>query len=116
MEIFRRYPSIELPTEFYDVRLCWMDTFPLSQPLNLRHPSRIQVADPVEDAPPTDEGITRDVRPEDVNCTFTAKVKDVTSLIMKTGLQQQSANIGSENWKLKVTLVFLSPNLSPATQ
>lgn len=74
MEIFRRYPSIELPTEFYDVRLCWMDTFPLSQPLNLRHPSRIQVADPVEEVPPTDEGITRDVRPEDVNCTFTAKV------------------------------------------
>ncbi|XP_066495286.1 cell cycle and apoptosis regulator protein 2 isoform X2 [Tiliqua scincoides] len=74
MEILRRYPSMELPKEFYGVHLCWLDTFPLGQPLTLRHPSRIQVANPAEEVPPVDEDATRDAQPEDVNCAFSAKV------------------------------------------
>ncbi|KAJ6653720.1 hypothetical protein lerEdw1_008791, partial [Lerista edwardsae] len=73
MEILRRYPSIELPKEFYDARLSWLDTFPLAQPLTLQHPSRIQVAEPAEEVPPTDEGTTGDAQPEDINSAFSAK-------------------------------------------
>ncbi|XP_062994996.1 cell cycle and apoptosis regulator protein 2 [Elgaria multicarinata webbii] len=73
MEILRRYSSIQLPKEFYDVRLCWLDTFPLAQPLTLRHPSRIQVANP-EEMPPADESPMQDAQPEDTNSSFSAKV------------------------------------------
>ncbi|XP_053125441.1 cell cycle and apoptosis regulator protein 2 isoform X2 [Hemicordylus capensis] len=74
MEILRRYASIQLPKEFYDVRLSWLDTFPLAQPLTLRHPSRIQVASPGEEVPPADEGTTLDAQPEDANSAYSAKV------------------------------------------
>ncbi|XP_048368911.1 cell cycle and apoptosis regulator protein 2 isoform X2 [Sphaerodactylus townsendi] len=74
MEILRRYSSIQLPKEFYDVRLCWLDTFPLAHPLTLRHPSRIQVASPTEEVPPTEEDATLNAQPEDFNSAFSAKV------------------------------------------
>ncbi|XP_042327713.1 cell cycle and apoptosis regulator protein 2 [Sceloporus undulatus] len=74
MEILRRYCSIQLPKEFYDVRLSWLDTFPLTQPLTLRHPSRIQLASPAEEAPQADESPTQDSQPEDTNSAFSAKV------------------------------------------
>nr|XP_034995580.1 cell cycle and apoptosis regulator protein 2 isoform X1 [Zootoca vivipara] len=74
MEILRRYCSIQLPKEFYDVRLCWLDTFPLTQPLTLRHPSRIQVASAAEEAPQGDEGTKQDAQPEDANSAYSAKV------------------------------------------
>lgn len=83
MEILRRYSSIQLPKEFYDVRLCWLDTFPLTQPLTLKHPSRIQVASPTEEVPPVEEGTARDAQPEDSNSVFSAKVRDwVSALLM----------------------------------
>ncbi|XP_077662061.1 cell cycle and apoptosis regulator protein 2 isoform X2 [Eretmochelys imbricata] len=82
MEILRRYCSIQLPREFYDVRLCWLDTFPLAQPLTLRHPSRILVADPAEEAaPPKTE---EDVVPEDADPAFSAKVM----LLSSPGLEE----------------------------
>ncbi|XP_061449393.1 cell cycle and apoptosis regulator protein 2 isoform X2 [Rhineura floridana] len=74
MEILRRYCSIQLPKEFYDVRLCWLDTFPLTQPLTLRHPSRIQVANPAEEVPQVDEDTMQDTQPEDINPAYSAKV------------------------------------------
>ncbi|KAL8173930.1 UNVERIFIED_CONTAM: Cell cycle and apoptosis regulator protein 2 [Gekko kuhli] len=74
MEILRRYNSIQLPKEFYDVRLCWLDTFPLTQPLSLRHPSRIQVASPTEEVPPMEEGTAQGAQPEDSSSVFSAKV------------------------------------------
>ncbi|XP_053222988.1 cell cycle and apoptosis regulator protein 2 isoform X4 [Podarcis raffonei] len=74
MEILRRYCSIQLPKEFYDVRLSWLDTFPLTQPLTLRHPSRIQVASTAEEAPQGDEGTTQEAQPEDANSAYSAKV------------------------------------------
>ncbi|XP_054854174.1 cell cycle and apoptosis regulator protein 2 isoform X2 [Eublepharis macularius] len=74
MEILRRYSSIQLPKEFYDVRLSWLDTFPLAQPLTLKHPSRIQVASPTEEVPPIDEGTVQVTQPEDTNSAFSAKV------------------------------------------
>lgn len=84
MEILRRYCSIQLPREFYDVRLCWLDTFPLTQPLTLRHPSRILVADPVEEAPEAEEDPTQDVVPEDTDPAFSAKVM----LLSSPGLEE----------------------------
>ncbi|XP_077160972.1 cell cycle and apoptosis regulator protein 2 isoform X1 [Paroedura picta] len=74
MEILRRYSSIQLPKEFYDVRLCWLDTFPLTRPLTLRHPSRIQVACPTEEGLPAKEGTAPVAQPEDSNSVFSAKV------------------------------------------
>ncbi|TFK08166.1 acetylserotonin O-methyltransferase [Platysternon megacephalum] len=84
MEVLRRYCSIQLPREFYDVRLCWLDTFPLTQPLTLRHPSRILVADPAEEAPETEEDATQDVVPEDTDPAFSAKVM----LLSSPGLEE----------------------------
>ncbi|XP_026571076.1 cell cycle and apoptosis regulator protein 2, partial [Pseudonaja textilis] len=74
MEILRRYCNIQLPKEFYDVRLCWLDTFPLNQPLTLKHPSRIQVASPAEELSPTEEDTKPEAQPEDANPAFSAKV------------------------------------------
>uniref|UniRef100_A0A8D0L8T2 Cell cycle and apoptosis regulator 2 n=1 Tax=Sphenodon punctatus TaxID=8508 RepID=A0A8D0L8T2_SPHPU len=84
MEIVRRYCSIQLPREFYDVRLCWLNTFPLTQPLTLRCPSRIQVADPADEAPETEEGAAQDVVPDDPIPAFSAKVL----LLSSPGLEE----------------------------
>uniref|UniRef100_A0A8C8S882 Cell cycle and apoptosis regulator 2 n=1 Tax=Pelusios castaneus TaxID=367368 RepID=A0A8C8S882_9SAUR len=80
MEILRRYCSIQLPLDFYDVRLCWLDTFPLAQPLTLKHPSRIQMADPAETVPETNEAAT----PKDLDPSFSAKV----ILLSSPGLEE----------------------------
>ncbi|XP_067399782.1 cell cycle and apoptosis regulator protein 2 isoform X2 [Emydura macquarii macquarii] len=77
MELLRRYCSIQLPQQFYDVRLCWLDTFPLTQPLSLKHPSRIQVANPAETLPET-------AAPEDMDPSFSAKVM----LLSSPGLEE----------------------------
>uniref|UniRef100_A0A8B9S8Q7 Cell cycle and apoptosis regulator 2 n=1 Tax=Apteryx owenii TaxID=8824 RepID=A0A8B9S8Q7_APTOW len=83
MEILRRYCSIQLPRGFYDVRLCWLDTFPLAQPLSLRHPSRIVVADP-EEAPEPEEEAEPDTAPGDADSAFSAKVL----LLSSPGLEE----------------------------
>ncbi|XP_063167594.1 cell cycle and apoptosis regulator protein 2 [Candoia aspera] len=74
MEILRRYCSIQLPKEFYAVRLCWLDTFPASRPLALKHPSRIRVASPAEELSQAEEDTRQEARPEDANPAFSAKV------------------------------------------
>ncbi|XP_042696243.1 cell cycle and apoptosis regulator protein 2 isoform X7 [Chrysemys picta bellii] len=84
MEILRRYCSIQLPREFYEVRLCWLDTFPLTQPLTLRHPSRILVADPAEEVPETEEDATQEDVLEDTDPAFSAKVM----LLSSPGLEE----------------------------
>ncbi|XP_060642916.2 cell cycle and apoptosis regulator protein 2 [Anolis sagrei] len=84
MEILRRYCTVQLPKEFYDVRLSWLDTFPITQPLTLRHPSRIQLASPAEEAPPAEESPALDSQPEDTNSSFSAKVL----LLSSPGLEE----------------------------
>nr|XP_020635995.1 cell cycle and apoptosis regulator protein 2 [Pogona vitticeps] len=74
MEILRRYCSIQLPKEFCGVRLSWLETFPLTQPLTLQHPSRIQVASPAEEAAQAEEGTVQDAPLEDASSAFSAKV------------------------------------------
>ncbi|KAJ7305183.1 hypothetical protein JRQ81_011089 [Phrynocephalus forsythii] len=74
MEVLRRYCNIQLPKEFCGVHLSWLETFPLTQPLTLQHPSRIQVASPAEEAPQAEEGTMQDGQPEDTNPAFSAKV------------------------------------------
>ncbi|XP_028564755.1 cell cycle and apoptosis regulator protein 2 isoform X5 [Podarcis muralis] len=90
MEILRRYCSIQLPKEFYDVRLSWLDTFPLTQPLTLRHPSRIQVASTAEEAPQGDEGTTQEAQPEDANSAYSAKEEE-TVQSSEQGFKQESS-------------------------
>ncbi|XP_062817110.1 cell cycle and apoptosis regulator protein 2 [Anolis carolinensis] len=84
MEILRRYSSIQLPKEFYDVRLSWLDTLPVTQPLTLRHPSRIQLARPAVEAPLAEESLALDSQPEDTNSSFSAKVL----LLSSPGLEE----------------------------
>lgn len=82
MEILRRYCSIQLPKEFYHVRLSWLDTFPLSQPLTLKHPSRIQVTSPAEELSQTEEDTRQEAEPEDANPAFSAKVNSWDPLLL----------------------------------
>ncbi|XP_062452967.1 cell cycle and apoptosis regulator protein 2 isoform X2 [Rhea pennata] len=83
MEILRRYCSIQLPRGFYDVRLCWLDAFPLTQPLSLRHPSRIVVTDS-EEVPAPEEEAEPDTAPGDADSAFSAKVL----LLSSPGLEE----------------------------
>ncbi|KYO44490.1 cell cycle and apoptosis regulator protein 2 isoform X2 [Alligator mississippiensis] len=83
MEILRRYCSIQLPPEFYDLRICWPDTFPLTRPLPLRHPSRIQVAEP-EELTEGEEDIGQEVTLEEADAAFAAKVM----LLSSPGLEE----------------------------
>ncbi|NXD18009.1 CCAR2 protein, partial [Nothocercus nigrocapillus] len=81
MEILRRYCSIQLPHGFYDVRLRWLDTFPLTQPLSLQHRSRIVLAEP-EEAP--EQAEAPDAAPRDADSAFSAKVL----LLSSPGLEE----------------------------
>lgn len=74
MEVLRRYCSIPLPGGFYDIRLRWLDAFPLEQPLSLRHRSRILVADP-DEVPEPQGGAEQDPAPHDADSAFSAKVR-----------------------------------------
>ncbi|XP_032144396.1 cell cycle and apoptosis regulator protein 2 isoform X2 [Sapajus apella] len=51
LELQRRYRSLLVPSDFLSVHLSWLSAFPLSQPLSLHHPSRIQVSSEKEAAP-----------------------------------------------------------------
>ncbi|KAK1342435.1 hypothetical protein QTO34_015200 [Cnephaeus nilssonii] len=53
LELQRRYRSLLVPSDFLAVHLSWLSAFPLSQPLSLHHPSRIQVSSEKEPAPDT---------------------------------------------------------------
>ncbi|NXA43621.1 CCAR2 protein, partial [Eudromia elegans] len=81
MEILRRYCSIQLPHGFYDVRLCWLDAFPLARPLGLQHRSHIVLAEP-EEAPGRADA--PDAAPRDANPAFSAKVL----LLSSPGLEE----------------------------
>uniref|UniRef100_A0A8B9CIQ8 Cell cycle and apoptosis regulator 2 n=1 Tax=Anser brachyrhynchus TaxID=132585 RepID=A0A8B9CIQ8_9AVES len=83
MEVLRRYCSIPLPGGFYDIRLRWLDAFPLEQPLSLRHRSRILVADPDEVLEPQG-GAEQDPAPHDADSAFSAKVL----LLSSPGLEE----------------------------
>ncbi|XP_066839489.1 cell cycle and apoptosis regulator protein 2 isoform X1 [Anser cygnoides] len=83
MEVLRRYCSIPLPGGFYDIRLRWLDAFPLEQPLSLRHRSRILVADP-DEVPEPQGGAEQDPTPHDADPAFSAKVL----LLSSPGLEE----------------------------
>ncbi|XP_035200888.1 cell cycle and apoptosis regulator protein 2 [Oxyura jamaicensis] len=83
MEVLRRYCSIPLPGGFYDIRLRWLDAFPLGQPLSLRHRSRILVADP-DEVPEPQVGAEQDPAPHDTDSAFSAKVL----LLSSPGLEE----------------------------
>lgn len=44
LELQRRYRNLQVPPSFLAVHLSWLSAFPLSQPLSLHYPSRIQVS------------------------------------------------------------------------
>lgn len=70
LELQRRYRSLLVPSDFLSVHLSWLAAFPLSQPLSLHHPSRIQVSSEKEAAP--DPGA--EPSPVDSDPTYSSKV------------------------------------------
>ncbi|NWI19431.1 CCAR2 protein, partial [Crypturellus soui] len=81
MEILRRYSSMQLPHGFYDVRLRWLEAFPLTRPLRLQRRSRIVLAKP-EEAPEQAEAPA--AAPQDADPAFSAKVL----LLSSPGLEE----------------------------
>ncbi|XP_063090930.1 cell cycle and apoptosis regulator protein 2 isoform X4 [Cavia porcellus] len=80
LELQRRYRSLLVPSDFLSVHLSWLAAFPLSQPLSLHHPSRIQVSSEKEAAP--DPGA--EPSPVDSDPTYSSKVL----LLSSPGLEE----------------------------
>lgn len=79
IEILRRYRNIQIPKDFFDVRLCYLDTFPLTQPLTLKYPCRIQICEGEEGGPEAGDAETAEASPSNADSAFSAKVLLVTS-------------------------------------
>uniref|UniRef100_UPI00398EAEE5 cell division cycle and apoptosis regulator protein 1-like n=1 Tax=Pristiophorus japonicus TaxID=55135 RepID=UPI00398EAEE5 len=71
MEVQRRYPCLHMPDTFFDTRLCWVNTFPLTEPLQLGQKCVFHVME--EGAEPT-EGPEIELEPADADSTYSAKV------------------------------------------
>ncbi|XP_030057893.1 cell cycle and apoptosis regulator protein 2 [Microcaecilia unicolor] len=79
IEILRRYRNIQIPKDFFDVRICYLDTFPLTQPLTLKYPCRIQICEGEEGGAEAGDAETAELNPSDTDSAFSAKVLLVTS-------------------------------------
>nr|XP_033805746.1 cell cycle and apoptosis regulator protein 2 [Geotrypetes seraphini]XP_033805747.1 cell cycle and apoptosis regulator protein 2 [Geotrypetes seraphini]XP_033805748.1 cell cycle and apoptosis regulator protein 2 [Geotrypetes seraphini] len=79
IEILRRYRNIQIPKDFFDVRLCYLDTFPLIQPLTLKYPCRIQICEGEEGEAEAGDAETAELNPSDTDTSFSAKVLLITS-------------------------------------
>ncbi|XP_029442424.1 cell cycle and apoptosis regulator protein 2 [Rhinatrema bivittatum] len=84
IEILRRYRNIQIPKDFFDVRLCYLDTFPLSQPLTLKYPCRIQISEAEEAGPEAGDAGVAELSPQDADPAFSAKVL----LVSAPGLEE----------------------------
>lgn len=71
VEVIRRYRSMTLPKEFFDAQLCWVDSFPLSQPLVLSSPCHFHVMDKKSE---TEDEREAEVGAPDADPTYTVKV------------------------------------------
>ncbi|XP_043938870.1 cell cycle and apoptosis regulator protein 2 isoform X2 [Protopterus annectens] len=70
VEVIRRYRSMTLPKEFFDAQLCWVDSFPLLQPLLVNSPCHFHVMDKSE----TENENEAEFGAPDADPTYTVKV------------------------------------------
>ncbi|XP_051897205.1 cell division cycle and apoptosis regulator protein 1-like isoform X2 [Pristis pectinata] len=71
IEVQRRYPCLNIPDTFFDSRLCWVNTFPLSEPLQLGQKCVYHV---MEKGLEPAEGQEMQQEPADADSTYSAKV------------------------------------------
>ncbi|XP_069473801.1 cell cycle and apoptosis regulator protein 2 isoform X2 [Ambystoma mexicanum] len=79
IELQRRYRNIVIPTDFFDARLCWLNTYPLSQPLSMKYPCRFQLTEGDEASPEIEELNSGEQPPSDSDTVFIAKVLLISS-------------------------------------
>ncbi|XP_078285210.1 cell division cycle and apoptosis regulator protein 1-like isoform X2 [Rhinoraja longicauda] len=71
IEVQRRYPCLNIPDTFFDGRLSWVNTFPLTEPFQLGQKSVFHVME--KGLEPT-EGQDGQMDPPDADSTYSAKV------------------------------------------
>ncbi|XP_078095821.1 cell division cycle and apoptosis regulator protein 1-like isoform X2 [Mustelus asterias] len=71
IEVQRRYPCLHITDTFFDSKLCWVNTFPLSEPLQLGQKCVFHVMEAGSDLA---EGQDSSVEPPDADSTYSAKV------------------------------------------
>ncbi|XP_072409944.1 cell division cycle and apoptosis regulator protein 1-like isoform X2 [Chiloscyllium punctatum] len=71
IEVQRRYPCLHIPDTFFDSKICWVNTFPLSEPLQLGQKCVFHV---MEEGSSLDEEQETQVEPADADSTYSAKV------------------------------------------
>ncbi|XP_078421497.1 cell division cycle and apoptosis regulator protein 1-like isoform X1 [Cetorhinus maximus] len=71
IEVQRRYPCLHIPDTFFDSKLCWVNTFPLSEPFQIGQKCVFHV---MEDGSDLAEGQESYVEPADADSTYSAKV------------------------------------------
>ncbi|XP_067879317.1 cell division cycle and apoptosis regulator protein 1-like isoform X2 [Heterodontus francisci] len=71
IEVQRRYPCLHIPDRFFDSRLCWVNTFPLAEPLQLGQKCVFHVMNEGSDLT---EGQESQQEPADADSTYSAKV------------------------------------------
>ncbi|XP_060712580.1 cell division cycle and apoptosis regulator protein 1-like isoform X2 [Hemiscyllium ocellatum] len=71
IEVQRRYPCLHIPDTFFDSKICWVNTFPLSEPLQLGQKCVFHV---MEEESSLDEEQETQVEPADADSTYSAKV------------------------------------------
>ncbi|XP_058864427.1 cell cycle and apoptosis regulator protein 2 [Acipenser ruthenus] len=76
LEVLRRYPQLALPDDFFDLRLSWVETFPVTRPLTLGFPSPFHVSEARADPDPA--------QPADTDPSYSAKVM----LLSTPGLEE----------------------------
>ncbi|KAK6468378.1 cell cycle and apoptosis regulator protein 2 [Huso huso] len=76
LEVLRRYPQLALPDDFFDLRLSWVETFPVTRPLTLGFPSPFHVSEARGDPDPA--------QPADTDPSYSAKVM----LLSTPGLEE----------------------------
>ncbi|XP_072341626.1 cell division cycle and apoptosis regulator protein 1-like isoform X2 [Scyliorhinus torazame] len=71
IEVQRRYPCLHIPDRFFDSKLCWVNTFPLSEPFQIGQKCVFHVMEGGSDPA---EGQESYVEPSDADSTYSAKV------------------------------------------
>ncbi|XP_043537086.1 cell division cycle and apoptosis regulator protein 1-like isoform X2 [Chiloscyllium plagiosum] len=71
IEVQRRYPCLHIPDTFFDSKICWVNTFPMSEPLQLGQKCVFHV---MEEESSLDEEQETQVEPADADSTYSAKV------------------------------------------
>ncbi|XP_072912483.1 cell division cycle and apoptosis regulator protein 1-like isoform X2 [Hemitrygon akajei] len=71
IEVQRRYPCLNIPDTFFDSRLCWVNTFPLNDPLQIGQKCVYHI---MEKGFEPNEEQEMEMDPPDADSTYSAKV------------------------------------------